>query len=92
MVSVKGGCLRGLDWATAIHIWTKSAMLPIPEGSEAISEEPTESDYSSSGSSHEGLDQPGPLMGSGGYEEPVVPLPEVERLGPVRGACELSGI
>ncbi|KAI0390620.1 Mss4-like protein [Xylariaceae sp. FL0594] len=39
VVSVKGGCLEGLDWSTAIHIWTKSAMVPIPEGAEAYSEE-----------------------------------------------------
>ncbi|AEO53289.1 hypothetical protein MYCTH_2294408 [Thermothelomyces thermophilus ATCC 42464] len=34
VVSVKGGCIEGLDWKSAIHIWTKSAMVPIPEGSE----------------------------------------------------------
>ncbi|KAK3328923.1 Mss4-like protein [Apodospora peruviana] len=33
VVSVKGGCIDGLDWKAAIHIWTKSAMVPIPEGS-----------------------------------------------------------
>lgn len=38
VVSVKGGCIEGLDWTKAIHIWTKSAMVPIPEGSEAHSE------------------------------------------------------
>ncbi len=62
-------------------------MVPIPEGSEAHSEEPTESDYSSA---QESLDQPadhpGPLMNSGRFPE------EVERPGPVRGGCELSGI
>lgn len=26
VVSVKGGCLEGLDWGKAIHIWTKSAV------------------------------------------------------------------
>ncbi|RYC54724.1 hypothetical protein CHU98_g11479, partial [Xylaria longipes] len=70
VVSVKGGCIEGLDWATAIHIWTKSAMVPIPEGSESHSEEPTESDY---GSTQESLDQPadhpGPLINSGGWPE-----------------------
>ncbi|EHK19183.1 uncharacterized protein TRIVIDRAFT_49365 [Trichoderma virens Gv29-8] len=38
VLSVKGGCIEGLDWTKAIHIWTKSAMVPIPEGSEAHSE------------------------------------------------------
>lgn len=31
-VSVKGGLLEGLDWSKAQHIWTKSAVVPIPEG------------------------------------------------------------
>ncbi|KAI1279276.1 glutathione-dependent formaldehyde-activating [Xylaria sp. FL0933] len=92
VVSVKGGCLNGLDWGTAIHIWTKSAMVPIPEGSESHSEEPTESDY---GSAQEALDQPpdqpGPLMNSGGFPDAAT-LPEVEKLGRIRGACELSGV
>ncbi|KAI0532747.1 glutathione-dependent formaldehyde-activating [Xylaria digitata] len=92
VVSVKGGCLDGLDWGTAIHIWTKSAMVPIPERCESHSEEPSESDY---GSVQETLDQPadqpGPLVNSGGF--PIAPqLPEVESLGRVRGACELSGV
>ncbi|RWA13912.1 hypothetical protein EKO27_g1173 [Xylaria grammica] len=92
VVSVKGGCITGLDWDTAIHIWTKSAMVPIPEGSESHSEEPTESDY---GGAQESLDQPadhpGPLINNGGFPE-VARIPEVEKLGRVRGACELSGI
>ncbi|GAP85324.1 putative glutathione-dependent formaldehyde-activating enzyme [Rosellinia necatrix] len=93
VVSVKGGCLSGLDWGTAIHIWTKSAMLPIPEGSEAYSEEPSPSDYSggSAAAAARDADQPGPLINSGGFPDPVPP-PEVERLGRVRGACELSGV
>ena len=71
VVSVKGGCLDGLDWGSAIHIWTKSAMVPIPEGSEAHPEEPSECSSSSSYStSQEILDQPpdppGLLVGSGG--------------------------
>lgn len=40
MLSVKGGCLQGLDWSRAIHIWTKSAMVPIPESAERFAEEP----------------------------------------------------
>ncbi|CAK7240658.1 MAG: hypothetical protein STHCBS139747_002104 [Sporothrix thermara] len=63
VVSVKGGCLEGLDWRGAIHIWTKTAMVPIPEGSESHSEE---ADYTEYGSSQEELDQPELLRGSGG--------------------------
>ncbi|KAL2165385.1 hypothetical protein VTH06DRAFT_683 [Thermothelomyces fergusii] len=39
-VSVKGGCIEGLDWESAIHIWTRSAMVPIPEGVEAYPDFP----------------------------------------------------
>ncbi|KAI1094132.1 Mss4-like protein [Rostrohypoxylon terebratum] len=92
VVSVKGGCLEGLDWSRAIHIWTKSAMVPIPEGSESFSEEPSESEYCTS---QESLDQPpdapGMLVGNGGW-------PTRENIGEsasdtsyVKGACELSG-
>ncbi|ERS99430.1 uncharacterized protein SPSK_04500 [Sporothrix schenckii 1099-18] len=63
VVSVKGGCLEGLDWRSAIHIWTKTAMVPIPEGSESHSEE---ADYTEYGSSQEELDQPDMLRGNGG--------------------------
>ncbi|KAI1164615.1 glutathione-dependent formaldehyde-activating [Nemania serpens] len=93
IVSVKGGCLEGLDWRTAIHIWTKSAMIPIPEGSESHSEEPTE--YSDYGSAQESLDQPGPLINSGGDTllEATHVVHEVGKLGGgLRGACELSGV
>ncbi|KAL8284762.1 hypothetical protein RB597_002021 [Gaeumannomyces tritici] len=38
VVSIKGGCISGLDWKKAVHIWTRSAMVPIPEGSESHSE------------------------------------------------------
>ncbi|KAK4193384.1 centromere protein V [Podospora australis] len=55
IVSVKGGCIDGLDWKTAIHIWTKSAMVPIPEGSETYSEDSGHTDY---GRTQEALDQP----------------------------------
>lgn len=34
-VSVKGGLLEGLKWDGAVHIWTKSAVVPIPEGVES---------------------------------------------------------
>jgi hypothetical protein len=92
VVSVKGGCLEGLDYKTAIHIWTKSAMVPIPEGAESHDGEPSESEFSSS---QEALDQPmddpGFLTGSGGFPE-AQPTEEIQALGKIRGACELSGI
>ncbi|CAJ2500484.1 Uu.00g033370.m01.CDS01 [Anthostomella pinea] len=89
VVSIKGGCLEGLDWKAAIHIWTKSAMVPIPEGSECYSEEPSESDY---GEAQETLDQPGMLTGAGGIDMPAPKLTEgAEKLSTIRGACELSG-
>lgn len=31
-VSVKGGLLEGLDWSDAMHIFCRSAVVPIPEG------------------------------------------------------------
>ncbi|KAK3382982.1 Mss4-like protein [Lasiosphaeria ovina] len=70
VVSVKGGCIDGLDWRNAIHIWTKSAMVPIPEGSETHSEDSANTDY---GSTQDELDQPydapAELSGSGGSPE-----------------------
>lgn len=67
VVSIKGGCIEGLDWNKAIHLWTKSAMVPIPEGSETHSETSGSTGY---GVSQELLDQPadapGELIGSGG--------------------------
>ncbi|KAI5865712.1 hypothetical protein GGS23DRAFT_351695 [Durotheca rogersii] len=54
VVSVKGGCIEGLDWSGAIHIWTKSAMVPIPEGCESYSREPWDSGHSTS---QDSLDQ-----------------------------------
>ncbi len=42
-VAVKGGCLEGLDGdlvQSATHIWTKRALVPIPEGVESFPEEP----------------------------------------------------
>lgn len=62
VVSVKGGCIEGLDYSKAIHIWTQNAMVPIPEGAESHSQESPRTPY---GSDHEMLDQPGPLAGSG---------------------------
>ncbi|OTA68354.1 hypothetical protein K449DRAFT_386665 [Hypoxylon sp. EC38] len=92
VVSVKGGCIEGLDWTSAIHIWTKSAMVPIPEGSESYSEEPSESDYCAS---QESLDQPsdppGMLVGSGGWPTAVDIGKDTADQVYVKGACELSG-
>ncbi|KAK4658715.1 hypothetical protein QC762_103945 [Podospora pseudocomata] len=56
VVSVKGGCLEGLDWKSAIHIWTKSAMVPIPEGVESHKEDCK--DPEEYGVCQEELDQP----------------------------------
>jgi hypothetical protein len=81
VVSIKGGCISGLDWSKAIHIWANSAMVPIPEGSETHSEESGFTDY---GDVQEELDQPGALQGSGWVHSP-------ESDKPVTGACELSG-
>lgn len=39
-VSVKGGCLEGLDMKQAIHIWCKEAIIDVPDGIEAYDEEP----------------------------------------------------
>jgi hypothetical protein len=33
-VSIKGGCIEGLDWSGAKHIYTRSAVFPIPPGAE----------------------------------------------------------
>ncbi|TEY85241.1 hypothetical protein BOTCAL_0015g00290 [Botryotinia calthae] len=45
VVSVKGGCIEGLDWKIAKHIWVKRAMVPIPEGAEISEEEPDHESY-----------------------------------------------
>jgi hypothetical protein len=39
-VSIKGGCIEGLDWTDVVHIWTKEAVVPIPEGVKKFEEEP----------------------------------------------------
>jgi len=41
-LSVKGGCLEKLDWSKAKHIWTKRAVVPIPEGAARDEEEPSD--------------------------------------------------
>jgi hypothetical protein len=32
-ISVKGGCIDGLDWSGAQHIYARSAVVPIPADS-----------------------------------------------------------
>jgi hypothetical protein len=41
-VSVKSGCIEGIDWKGAVHIWIKRAVLQVPEGVEAWEGEPDE--------------------------------------------------
>ena len=43
-VSIKGGCIDKLDWTKAVHIWTKEAVMPIPEGAKKFEEEPYDDD------------------------------------------------
>jgi hypothetical protein len=101
-IGVWGGCLDGLDWKKAIHIWTRSAMVPIPEGSESYSEESElNSEYAGQ---QEVLDQgneppavgtayyhhqSADLRGSGGTDTLEHPLPPGEE--PLRAQCDLSG-
>ena len=40
VVAVKGGLLEGLDWKSAKHIFTRSAVVPIPGGVEFWVAEP----------------------------------------------------
>ncbi|KAK3213497.1 hypothetical protein GRF29_28g73555 [Pseudopithomyces chartarum] len=40
VVAVKGGLLEGLDWKDAKHIFTRSAVVPIPDGVEFWIAEP----------------------------------------------------
>jgi len=42
VVAIKGGLIDGLRWQDAKHIWTKNALVPIPEGVESCEEEPEE--------------------------------------------------
>lgn len=45
--TIKAGCLEGLTKEMldrGIHIWTKRAVTPIPEGAEAFEEEPPDDD------------------------------------------------
>ncbi|KAM3564638.1 hypothetical protein ARSEF4850_001771 [Beauveria asiatica] len=54
VVSVRGGCVSGIDWSKAVHIWTKSAMVPIPESSQSYSGR--SSDSSGQGPAQDALD------------------------------------
>lgn len=48
-LSVKAGCLDGLSkemLRSGIHIWTKSAVINIPEGAEQYEEEPPGGSFS----------------------------------------------
>jgi len=42
VMSVKGGLVEGLDWSEAVHIFTASAVVAIPEGVKAYEKEPPE--------------------------------------------------
>lgn len=33
-IVIKGGCIDGLDWKGGVHIYTRSAVVPIPEDAE----------------------------------------------------------
>ncbi|KAF2178951.1 glutathione-dependent formaldehyde-activating [Zopfia rhizophila CBS 207.26] len=39
-VSVKGGCIDGLDWSIVEHIWVKRAVVAVPEGAKRWEGEP----------------------------------------------------
>ncbi|KAI1827810.1 glutathione-dependent formaldehyde-activating [Xylaria intraflava] len=84
VVSVKGMCLSDIDWDSATHIWTKSAMVPIPEGSESLCEEPAGSDYSISQSASD-------ETASSANSVTEAEAAEAKKLGTIHGACELSG-
>lgn len=40
-VSIKGGLIKDLDWTGGIHIFCRSAVVPIPAGSKRFEAEPT---------------------------------------------------
>ena len=41
LLSVKAGCLEGLDLKGAVHIWCKEAIVDVPAGAERYDEMPT---------------------------------------------------
>lgn len=40
IISIKGGCIEGLDWPSAQHIWVESAVVPIPLNAERWEQSP----------------------------------------------------
>lgn len=65
-------------------------MIPIPEGAESYSEESTSQTSSGGyGESQEALDQPGMLVGSGGFR---TAQPLSDNSLQKEGLCELSGM
>ena len=41
IVSIKGGCVEGLDWTGGVHIFTRTAVVPIPEGAQTFEAGPS---------------------------------------------------
>ncbi|KAG9248480.1 hypothetical protein BJ878DRAFT_476435 [Calycina marina] len=39
-VSIREGLVKGLDWSKAVHIWSRSAVVPSPEGAKSFEMEP----------------------------------------------------
>ena len=39
VVTVKGGLIEGLDWTEGIHLFCRSAVVPIPEGAKRFEAE-----------------------------------------------------
>lgn len=76
---MKGGCIEGLDWKSAKHIWCKRAMVPIPEGVETSEEEPSDEEFF-----------PG-VRGSGGDESFGVRTERIILGGRESGDDELRG-
>lgn len=67
-------------------------MVPIPEGSESYSEEPTDSEYSSTQEAlDQPMDQPEYLTGSGGWPSARSKAEGAEPTMTIDGLCELSG-
>lgn len=40
IVSIKAGCIEGLDWEGGHHIYTSTAVMPIPEGAKQSEDAP----------------------------------------------------
>jgi len=39
-VSIKGGCIEGMDWSEGTHIWTESAVVRIPAAAKKWAQSP----------------------------------------------------